>query len=147
MDGHQEILVVANRTADSDELLAALKARAKEGLASFTLLVPATPHGVAWATEMHSGDHEAELQMQKALTRMRDAGLDVKGRVGDPDPVAAVHDAVNAGNGFDEAIVSTLPVHLSRWLKLDLPRRVERATGMTVHHVIGSEAGITNPAG
>ena len=36
-------------------------------------------------------------------------------------------------------VVSTLPTHLSRWLKLDLPRRVERATGLPVQHVEASE--------
>jgi len=49
------VLVVANRTADSDELLAALDERAQRGPARFTLLVPATPHGVAWAADMNSG--------------------------------------------------------------------------------------------
>ena len=36
-------------------------------------------------------------------------------------------------------IVSTLPSHLSRWLRLDLPHRVERATGLPVTHVVASE--------
>ena len=49
--------------------------------------------------------------------------------LGDPDPIAAVQDAVNAGGEFDAAMVSTLPTHLSRWLKLDLPHRVERTDG------------------
>jgi hypothetical protein len=135
MEEPRDILVVANRTADSSELLAAMTARAEEGPARFTLLVPATPHGVAWAADMHSGGEEAETQMERALVHMRDAGLEVKGLVGDPDPVAAVQDTVNAGASFDGAIVSTLPVHLSRWLKLDLPHRVERATGIPVTHV------------
>jgi hypothetical protein len=39
---------------------------------------------------------------------------------------------------FDEIIVSTLPKHVSKWLKLDLPHRVERATGKPVTHVVAS---------
>jgi len=54
--------------------------------------------------------------------------------VGDPDAVAAVEDAVNFKD-FDEIIVSTLPKHVSKWLKVDLPRRVERASGKPVTHV------------
>lgn len=140
MEESAHVLVVANRTAESDELLAALRERAEEGATRFTLLVPATPHGVAWAADMHSGSHEAEAHMNRAVERLRGAGLEVDGLVGDPDPVAAVQDAVNTEGPFDAAIVSTLPTHVSRWLKLDLPHRVERSTGLPVRHVEAQEA-------
>ncbi len=139
-----KVLVVANRTAESEELREALTRRAEEGPVSFTLLVPATPHGVAWAADMHSGSSEADEHMRRAVERLRAAGLDVDGKVGDPDPVAAVEDAVNFDT-FDAAIVSTLPTHLSKWLKLDLPHRVERATGLPVTHIVASE--VQAPAG
>lgn len=132
------VLVVANRTAESEELREALTRLAQEGPARFTLLVPATPHGVAWAADMHSGSGEAESHMRGAVERLRAAGLEVEGRVGDPDPVAAVEDAVNFAD-YDAAVVSTLPTHLSKWLRLDLPHRVGRATGLPVTHVVASE--------
>jgi hypothetical protein len=138
------VLVVANRTAESEELLEALKARSAQGACTFTLLVPSTPHGVAWAADMHSGSDEAEAHVQNAVERFRAAGLDVvEGKVGDPDPVAATQDAVNFGK-FDEIIVSTLPRHLSKWLKLDLPHRVERSTGLPVTHVEGHEVKVAS---
>ena len=139
MQENAHVLVVANRTAESEELLAALKERAAKGPVRFTLLVPATPHGVAWAADMHSGGDEAQAHMENAVARLRDAGLEVSGIVGDPDPNAAVQDAVNLGDGFDEAIVSTLPTTVSKWLKLDLPHKVERMTGLPVRHVVGEE--------
>jgi hypothetical protein len=140
MEDSAHVLVVANRTADSDELLAALTERARRDAVRFTLLVPATPHGVAWAADMHSGSAEAQTHMDHAVERLRDAGLEVAdGALGDPDPVAAVNDLLNAGRRFDEVIVSTLPKHVSRWLKLDLPSRVERSTGLPVTHVEASE--------
>jgi hypothetical protein len=132
------VLVVANRTAESAELQQALKDRAEQGEAKFTLLVPATPHGVAWAADMHSGSPEAEGHVSKAVEKLRGEGLDIDGLVGDPDPSAAVMDAVNLGS-YDEVIVSTLPTHLSKWLKLDLPRKVAHSTGLPVTHVVGSE--------
>jgi hypothetical protein len=133
------VLVVANRTAESPELLEALKQRAAQGDVVFTLLVPSTPHGVAWAADMHSGGSEAEQQMESAVERMRSEGLQVTaGKVGDPDPVAAVQDEVNF-TSYDEIVVSTLPGGISKWLKLDLPHRVERATGLPVTHVTASE--------
>jgi hypothetical protein len=135
-----QVLVVANRTAESPELLDALRQRAQEGDVVFTLLVPSTPHGVAWAADMHSGGEEADQHMQAAVERLRSEGLQLaQGKVGDPDPLAAVQDEVNFAK-YDEIIVSTLPGGISKWLKLDLPHRVERATGLPVKHVIASEA-------
>lgn len=140
-----KVLVVANRTAESVELLEALRARTAEGEVTFTLLVPATPHGVAWAADMHSGGTEAEGHMQNAVERMRSAGLNVTdGKVGDPDPIAAVQDEVNFAS-YDEIVVSTLPGGISKWLKLDLPHRVERTTGLPTTHVVAHEAKV--PAG
>ena len=135
-----DVLVVANRTAGSPELLDALKERASRGEVKFHLLVPSTPHGVAWATDMHSGSGEAEDHIRACVEQLRSEGLEVdEGKVGDPDPVAAVEDAVNFKE-FDEIIVSTLPKRLSKWLKVDLPNRVEHATGKPVTHVVASEA-------
>ena len=140
MADRAEVLVVANRTAGSPELLQALKDRAVEGPVKFHLLVPATPHGVRWAADMHSGGSEAEGHVRACVEQLRAEGLEVdEGKVGDPDPVAAVEDAVNFKD-FDEIIVSTLPKHVSKWLRLDLPHRVEHATGKPVTHVVASEA-------
>jgi hypothetical protein len=88
---------------------------------------------------MHSGGTEAEDHMKNAVERMRSAGLEVtEGKVGDPDPIAAVQDEVNFAS-YDEIVVSTLPGGVSKWLKLDLPHRVERSTGLPVTHVTASE--------
>src|ERR687883_1217198 len=89
------VLVVANRTADSDELVDAMHERAAQGPARFTLVVPATPHGLAWAADMSAGIPEARRQMALAMERLRDEGLWIDdNRLGSPDPLAPVHDAV-----------------------------------------------------
>lgn len=129
------VLVVANRTAESPELREALKKRAAEGDCVFTLLVPSTPHGIAWAADMHSGGEEAEEHREGFLRELRGEGLNVvDAKVGDPDPLAAVSDECNTSS-YDELIVSTLPVHVSKWLKLDLPHKAGHATGLPVTHV------------
>jgi nucleotide-binding universal stress UspA family protein len=128
------VLVVANKTAESDELLEALRRRAQEGAASFHLVVPATARGVSWVADMHAGGEAAEHDLEGALERLRGAGLDIDGEIGDPDPVAAVQDAVNARK-YDEMIVSTLHKTVSKWLKLDLPSKAAHASGLPVTHV------------
>jgi hypothetical protein len=131
------VLVVANRTAGSDELLEALRRRAEEGPASFHLVVPATARGVSWVADMNAGADAAEHDLEGALERLRAAGLEIEGEIGDPDPVAAIQDAANARK-YDEVIVSTLHKRVSRWLKLDLPSKAAHATGLPVAHVEAS---------
>jgi Asp-tRNA(Asn)/Glu-tRNA(Gln) amidotransferase A subunit family amidase len=122
------VLVVANRTADSPELLEALEARARDKDVSFTLLVPARTVGP-------QGREDARATMEAAVERLRQAGLEVEGVVGQADPIDAVFDAWDPKR-FDEVIVSTLPGAASKWLEVDLPHRVARHTGVTVRHVL-----------
>ena len=129
-----KVLVVANRTADSDELHAALLRRAQEGPIDVTLLAPA-----AWeVVDPHGATQSAWRRLNTALTRLTAAGITARGVVGDADPLAAVKNIWYAQR-FDEVIVATLPQHLSRWLRLDLPRQVEQLTGAPTRHVIASE--------
>jgi len=117
------LLVVANVTAASDELIDCLRDRSEQGACRFTLVMPAS-------------GAEARERLAAALERMRDAGLDnVDGKVGDPDPVVAVMETWDPMK-FDEIIVSTLPTGSSRWLGLDLPRRLQKLTSVPVRHVV-----------
>lgn len=134
-DRTQRVLVVADRTADSPDLIAALRERAGRAAASYTLLVPAVPHGLAWAADMKAGWPEAVARAERAAERIRAAGLPLaEVIVGDPDPFAAVGDALHA-RGFDAVVVSTLPRGVSRWLALGLPARLRRCVELPVHEV------------
>lgn len=129
------ILVVANQTCESPDLLEALKARAAQGEADFFLVVPASGHNMLEkAADPDAAAADSAQHLDHAVERFRAEGLSVEGQLGDGDPIAAVQDAVNF-HEFDEAIVSTLPARVSKWLKMDLPTRVERTTGLAVTHV------------
>jgi hypothetical protein len=128
------LLVVANVTAGSDELLDSLRERAEQGACRFTLVMPA------------SGT-EARTRLEAALEQMREAGLDnVEGKVGDPDPVVAVMDMWDPLK-LDEIIVSTLPTGSSRWMGIDLPHRLEKLTSVPVHHVVSKPPPAEAPTG
>jgi len=118
------VLVVANRTAATPDLLQAVRDRAARGPCSFTLLVPNRAHGLHKLMDPEDvAPAEAEAVLAAALPAMREAvGAEVDGMVGDPAPLTAIQDAVY-GKGFDEIIISTLPHRLSRWLHLDLPSK------------------------
>lgn len=119
------VLVVAHKTAATAALLDAVRERAAEGPAKFTLLVPNPAHGLHKVVDAEDQDAgEAQSVLAEALPKLSDAaGAPVEGIVGDPDPSAAIQDAINL-RGFDEVIISTLSPRLSRWLHLDLPSKV-----------------------
>ena len=128
------IMVVANKTADSPELLEVLRNRAAQGPAEFVLVFP-----------QHGTDHAgAVAALERALESMRNAGLAATGVVCDHDPLVAVKEAWDPFR-FDEVIVSTLPMNTSRWLRVDLPRRVANATGVTVTHVVATPRELAVP--
>ena len=118
------VLVVANRTAATPALVEAVRERAARGPCRFTLLVPHTSHGLHRLVDPEDqGMSEAEGTLEMAIPLLEEAaGAPVEGLVGDPEPLAAIQDAVNV-HGFDEIIISTLPKRFSRWLRLDLPHK------------------------
>jgi hypothetical protein len=117
------VLVVANLTATSEELLTALRERSGQAACRFTLLMP-----------RDGADTDARLA--EALEGMRSAGLaNVSGRKGNSDPIVATMEIWDPMQ-YDEIVVSTLPTGSSRWLGLDLPRRLEKLTSVPVRHVV-----------
>lgn len=137
------VLVVANQTADSAQLIAAIERRASHGPCLFTLLVPTRPRGLQRVTDAHDdGFAQAEARLAVALPLLSEAaGRQVVGVVGSHDPLATVRDALKL-LGFDEVIISMLPEPISRWLRLDLPSKV-RALGVPVTEVISTERELT----
>jgi hypothetical protein len=121
------ILVVANVTATSDELLDTLRARAQREATRFTLIVPATPFG--------GGRAAATEKLFDAIEQLRGAGLEIEGSVGNPDPCVAVTEAWDP-KSYDEIIVSTLPMKMSKWLHAGLPERIAKITGAPVTHLV-----------
>jgi hypothetical protein len=122
-------LVIANRTADSDQLLEALEGRARSGPIAFTLLVPTGP----------TGRDEARARLESACERLRAAGLEVEGSLAhDADPLGAVHEAWDPAK-YDEIVVCTLPTGVSKWLQVDLPHRVAKITDAPVTHVVAGD--------
>ena len=132
-------LVVANQTLAGVQLLSALRDLHGHGPCSFHVVVPATPPSDHSWTEGEAR-HAARERLESAMARLASEGLEVTGEVGDEHPMEAVQDILLRGQNFDAIVVSTLPPGRSRWLKRDLPRRLEATTGIRVIHVVGQRA-------
>jgi hypothetical protein len=134
------VLIVANRTAATEPLLAAVRRRAQAGPARFHLLVPATPRGLHRVVDPEdAGQEEAAAQLEAALPLLSEAaGSPVTGHVGSHDPMAAIADVIN-DRRVHEIILSTLPRRLSRWMHLDLPSKL-LGMNIPVTHVEGRGA-------
>jgi cell pole-organizing protein PopZ len=131
-------LVVANQTLGGEHLIRKIRGCIALGPCSFHVLAPSShPHEHAtWDEDQARA--VAHDRLEAALARFRALGAEVDGHVGAASPVDAIHDTIreHRDRPFDEIILSTLPPGASKWLKLDLPHRVERAVNLPVTHLI-----------
>jgi hypothetical protein len=126
------VLVVANETVLGEALLDRIRARAKEGPASFLVVSPQSDPSRAHHPE-------AEKRLRSAVALLRSEGIDVHGQIAHPDPYTAAMQAVH-DERTDEIIVSTFPGERSGWLRRDLVGRLRADSGVPVEHVVFEEA-------
>ena len=119
------VLVVEHKALATQSLVDAVRDRARQGPCTFTLLVPNPAPGLHKVVDPEDqGAGAARSALDDTLPALSNAaGAPVEGIVGDPDPVAAVEDAINL-HGFDEVIVSSASPWLSRMFRLDLASKV-----------------------
>jgi hypothetical protein len=120
-------LVLANRTAVSDDLLSVLREQARlDEDRVFICVVPLEADA--------SGTAGARDRLRTLVAHCQEAGLIASGMLGDPDPFLA---AINALDMFtvDKVVISTLPGERSRWVRTDLVERVTKATRADVEHI------------
>jgi len=121
-------LVVANRTAASQPLQDALKAKAEgDERHLFIVVVPQ-----AGGEGLHV--RQARGRLTQVIDRLRNQGLIAAGMIGDPDPFAATMNALQFFR-VDDVVISTLPATRSGWMRADLIERVRKASGKPVEHV------------
>jgi flavin-binding protein dodecin len=145
-------LVVANQTLGGEDLAAHLRRVVEtDPSARFVVVVPvSTPVvDVGGAMGVLSGvtvidpatqdqlRDVAQERLNIVLAWFRGAGVEAEGTI-TGDPMAAMEAAV-AARTFDEIIISTLPVRVSRWLRQDLAHRATRRFDVPVTTVTSAD--------
>ena len=111
----RRVLVVANRTAATPDLLEEVRRLAQERPTAFVLLIPDAAGGSAdWTLEL-------AIPLLERAAGGPVTGLAAEGE----DPLEAIRRTVE-DQDVDAIVISTLPKRVSKWLKRDLPHQAER---------------------
>jgi hypothetical protein len=88
------------------------------------------------ASDVDAEVREARLRLDEALAWARAEGMDVIGRVGDPNiALGAIEDELRL-TGADEVIISTLPRGQSNWLETGIVERLREDLDIPVTHTV-----------
>jgi hypothetical protein len=88
-----------------------------------------------WISDVDDARHAAEDRLVRSLRRLRGAGLDARGSVGDSDPLQAIADALHFFPA-DEIVIATHPEERSNWLERDLVERARSRCAQPIVHVV-----------
>lgn len=127
-------LVVANRTASSESLIAKLRERVAHGdrPVLFILVIPQEGSGKI-------ADRAARGRLRQMREALHDPRTHAAGMVGDPDPYTATMNALSFFR-VDDVVISTLDETKSGWLRAHLVERVRKATPHPVEHIVPDRA-------
>ena len=135
------VLVLANQTVDSDELLDELRRIGAGTETKYLVVVPANPvdtgaaetHGPRDVTE--ATQEAAAARLDTTLAALRHEKLDAQGELGDYRPLRALEHAA-AEFGPDQIVIATLPPEFSVWHRFDVVDRARAHFSVPVTHVV-----------
>jgi hypothetical protein len=135
-ENEHRILVIANETVGGGPLREEIRRRS-EGFDEHVLVIcPALNSAVRhWASDEDGARVQAQERLNASLARLREAGLDAKGEVGDAEPLQAMEDALRLF-GPDEIIISTHPAGRSNWLERGIVEAARERFAVPVTHVV-----------
>ena len=88
-----------------------------------------------WTSDEDGARATAQERLDASLARLRDAGINARGQVGDGDPLQAIEDALRTF-GADEVIVSTHPEGRSNWLERGVVDGARARFTVPITHVV-----------
>jgi GABA permease len=139
------VLVLANQTVQSSELIDELRRIGADRDATYYVVVPASPIETGAAASHGPLDvweatkQVAQQRLDDTLSTLRADDLDANGELGDYRPLRALTSAVDAFHP-DQIVISTLPPEDSVWDRFDVVDRARAEHQIPVTHVVARTA-------
>jgi GABA permease len=135
-EGERRILVVANETITGRELLECIEKKSAGVQEQVLLVCPALNSPLRhWVSDEDDARAAAQTRLDTSLASLREAGVEVRGEIGDGDPIQAIEDALRTF-APDELIISTHPEGRSHWLERGVVTRAKERFALPVTHVV-----------
>jgi hypothetical protein len=136
----QRILVIANETVAGETLRKKVQEtirRGGEGSRADVLVVsPALNTPLKhWVSDDDQARDAAQERLTRSLVRLKEAGVDARGEIGDGEPLQAIEDALRTF-GADEVIISTHPEGRSNWLEKGVVTGARERFALPITHVV-----------
>jgi len=132
----RRILVIANETVGGGPLREEIRRRSEGYDEQVFVVTPALNSPLRhWASDEDNARVQAQERLDASLARLREAGVDAKGEVGDAEPLQAMEDALRLF-GADEIIISTHPEGRSHWLERGIVQAARERFAVPITHVV-----------
>jgi GABA permease len=142
------VLVLANQTVDSAELLEELHRIGADQETQYFVVVPVSPietgaaatHGPLDVRE--ATQKAATERLEHTLKTLRGHEFSAEGKLGDQRPLRALAEAVDEFEP-DQIVIATLPPEQSVWQRFDVVDRARAQHQVPVTHVVAAYTEIT----
>jgi hypothetical protein len=134
--GEKRILVIANETVGGQALREQIRQRSEGYKAHVLVVTPALNSPIRhFTSDVDAAREQARERQEASLARLRSAGIEARGEVGDEDPLQAIEDALRTF-GADEVIISTHPEGRSHWLERGVVTGARERFEVPITHVV-----------
>ncbi|MGB2952068.1 MAG: universal stress protein [Gaiellaceae bacterium] len=135
-EDERRILVIANETVGGRALQQIIRDRAADYREQVLVVTPALNSPIRhWMSDEDEARAAAQRRLEESLARLREAGVNARGEVGDGDPLQAMEDALRTF-GPDEIIISTHPEGRSHWLERGIVTNARERFAVPITHVV-----------
>ena len=135
-EDERRILVIANETVGGGTLRETIRRRSEGSRAEVLVVTPALNTPLKhWASDEDQARDAARERLDSSLARLKEAGIEARGEIGDGEPLQAIEDALRTF-GADEIIISTHPEGRSHWLERGVVTKARERFAVPITHVV-----------